>query len=93
MLNDYSATASNIWANGGYEQVTFTLKLDVAPNTHKRDCCIIPGSERRQQKNDKSRVTYNICQKKGHFSYECKSSAPVPQDEEVLHLNVKERNK
>ena len=38
----------------------------------------------------KSRVTCSRFQKKGHFSYECKSPAPFPRYEAVVHINAKD---
>ena len=63
MLNDYSATASMLRSTDGYDQFPFAQKVDSAPNTHKKDCCSIPGLERRQQNKVKDNINLSLMQK------------------------------
>ena len=57
------------------------------PSKHRKEAAVLS-----QQGNGKTKgkigLTCRICQKKGHFSYELKYPAPIPQYEAVVHLNV-----
>ena len=88
MLNNYSATSFTLKATNRYKQVAFIQKEDAALNIHKKETVGVALSQKGEKTQDKIGVTCHRCQKKEHFSYECKYPAHVPQDELAVHINL-----
>mmetsp|Transcript_63262 Transcript_63262/g.187050 ORF Transcript_63262/g.187050 Transcript_63262/m.187050 type:complete len:88 (+) Transcript_63262:272-535(+) len=79
MLNDYSASAGVPQLMNDSEGVAFAKSEEEVALAHAQ------GKKER----DKSKVTCQRCQEKGHYSYECSAPAPIPRDNgAMLQLNA-----